>query len=303
MKAHDYVLIVIRNLQEPHEQGYARVLRERGYRVEQISPGDDPVPVMRARPPIAVCFQFDYPDQLGLADLRRVKQEVASVPVLMITQAHSEGLAVWAFRARVWDYFVQPVDLTRFMEVIDTLGRLRIPDHPRHADRQPMTMNNQVPVEARVRFPPPGEQHARLDLAIAFIEQNLHKKIAQAEVADKCGLSAFQLSRLFRKLTGNTFQHYLLKRRIDEARRLLANPRVSVTDVCYSVGFRDLSYFTRSFQRHVGQCPSSYRKGLAERASYPAARQDMTASRIEERSHRQAPGIALDSIADMAVQR
>lgn len=262
MQAHDYVLIVVRNLQEAHESDYHRALRQQGYRVEFVSAGQDPIPIMTARPPIAACYQFDYPDLQGLADLRLAKQRVASVPLLMVTQAHSESLAVWAFRSRVWDYFVQPVDLTRFLEVMKTLYQLRVPPHSAKESRQAMEVHNQIPAEARIRFPAPGDQEARLDLAITFIEQHLHGKIAQAEVAESCGLSAFQLSRLFRKLTGNTFQDYVLRRRISEAQRLLANPRVSVTDVCFSVGFRDLSYFTRTFQKHVGHTPTAYRQAL-----------------------------------------
>lgn len=262
MQAHGYVLIVVRNLQEAQESDYHRALRQQGYHVELVDAGHDPIPVMTARPPIAACYQFDYPDLQGLADLRRAKQRVASVPLLMVTQAHSESLAVWAFRSRVWDYFVQPVELARFLEVIKTLHELRAPRQSANESRQAMEVHNQIPAEARIRFPAPGDQEARLDLAITFIDQHLHRKIAQAEVAKSCGLSAFQLSRLFSKLTGSTFQDYLLRRRITEAQRLLANPRVSVTDVCFSVGFRDLSYFTRTFQKHVGHTPTAYRRTL-----------------------------------------
>ncbi|WP_181422043.1 helix-turn-helix transcriptional regulator [Halomonas sp. LBP4] len=262
MQAHDYVLVVVRNLQETHENDYHRVLRQQGYHVELVGAGQDPIPTMTARPPIAACYQFDYPDLQGLADLRQAKQRVASVPLLMVTQAHSESLAVWAFRSRVWDYFVQPVDLARFLEVMKTLYQLRVPRHSAKESRKAMEVHNQIPAEARIRFPAPGDQEARLDLAITFIDQHLHRKIAQAEVAESCGLSAFQLSRLFRKLTGSTFQDYLLTRRITEAQRLLANPRVTVTDVCFSVGFRDLSYFTRTFQKHVGHTPTAYRQTL-----------------------------------------
>ena len=262
MQAHDYVLVVVRNLQETHENDYHRVLRQKGYDVQLVDAGQDPIPIMTNRPPIAACFQFDYPDLQGLADLRQAKQRVASVPLLMVTQAHSESLAVWAFRTRVWDYFVQPVDMSRFLEVMDTLYQLRVPQHAAKGSRKAAEVSNQIPPEARMRFPAPGDQHARLDLAITFIEQHLHLKIAQAEVAERCGLSAFQLSRLFRKLTGTTFQEFLLRRRVSEAQRLLANPRVSVTDVCFSVGFRDLSYFTRTFQKHVGQTPTAYRQTL-----------------------------------------
>ncbi|WP_168013240.1 helix-turn-helix transcriptional regulator [Halomonas salinarum] len=269
MDTHDYVLVVERNLQKASEGDYLDALRNAGYRLESVSAGKDPVPVMKARPPIVAIFQYDFPDQQGLADLRQAKQEVSSIPLLMITQAHSEHLAVWAFRSRVWDYFVHPVDLTRLLEVMTTLRRVRLPARAGNESRQTLDIRNTIPPEARLRFSNQGSDQSQLERAISFVDQNLHRKIAQAEVASLCGLSTFQFSRLFKRLTGDTFQEYLLHRRIAEAMRLLANPKVSITDVCFTVGFRDLSYFTRTFQRYVGKTPSRYRLGIVPTVSAP----------------------------------
>lgn len=279
MKTHDYVLVVIRNLQETFNDGYLKTLRQHGYRIELVPAGQDPIPTMEARPPIAACFQFDYPDLQGLADLREAKKRVSSVPLLMITQAHSEHLAVWAFRSRVWDYFVQPIDMPRMLEVFASLRSVRLPGRASVASnmepdsRKALDIQNAIPPEARLRCSGPGGEQVQLDCAMSFIDKNLHRKIAQAEVAKSCGLSIFQFSRLFKRLTGITFQEYLLHRRIAEAMRLLANPKVSITDVCFTVGFSDLSYFTRVFQRYVGQPPSRYRLNLNNEQQAPQPHQ------------------------------
>lgn len=279
MDTHDYVLVVERNLQDVPEGDYLVALRGAGYRLEVVPSGEDPVPIMKARPPIAAIFQYDFPDQQGLDDLRQAKQDIASVPLLMITQAHSEHLAVWAFRSRVWDYFVHPVDLPRLLEVMATLRRVRLPARTGKDSRQTLDIRNTIPPEARLRFAGQGSDQSQLERAISFVDQNLHRKIAQAEVAGLCGLSTFQFSRLFKRMTGNTFQEYLVHRRIAEAMRLLANPKVSITDVCFTVGFRDLSYFTRTFQRYVGKTPSRYRLGIVPAVSTPMAQQsDVTAT-------------------------
>ncbi|MFC3283400.1 helix-turn-helix transcriptional regulator [Litchfieldella rifensis] len=272
MKIHDYVLVVVRNLRETCDDDYVNVLRQQGYHVEVIPAGQDPIPVMEARPPIAACFQFDYPDLQGLADLREAKKRTSSIPLLMITQAHSEHLAVWAFRARVWDYFVHPIDMPRFLAVFETLRSVRLPGQAAASGKNALDLQNTIPPEARLRCPAPGGQQSQLDRALAYLDQNLHRKIAQSEVAESCGLSTFQFSRLFKRLTGDTFQEYLLHRRIAEAMRLLANPKVSITDVCFTVGFRDLSYFTRTFQRYVGQPPSRYRLSMAESAAQSSSK-------------------------------
>ncbi|MCE8015753.1 DNA-binding response regulator [Halomonas sp. MCCC 1A17488] len=269
MSTHAYVLVVLRTLNNPVEKEYVRALRKKGYTIEFVTQEQDPLPILLSHPPIAACFEYDYPDLQGLTDLRQAKQRAASVPLLMITQAHSESLAVWAFRTRVWDYFVQPVDLSRFMAVMESLFQLRSANAGTPARKQVAELSNQIPPEARLHCHSANHQRIQLDRAISYIEQHLHQKVVQADVAEQCGLTPFQLSRLFRKLTDNTFQGFLLERRIEEAKRLLANPRMSVTDVCFSVGFRDLSYFTRTFQKHMGKTPTLYRQGLFHHDTSP----------------------------------
>lgn len=259
------IVVVIRDLEPGPDNAAsdcARFLTKHGYQVEYVKIGQDPVPAIRRHSPIAVCFQFDYPDLLGLAELRLTKQLLPAVPLLMITQAHSEQLAIWAFRTRIWDYFVQPFDTARLLEDIDTLTNIR-KGVPAAMKRTSLDLINAIPPEARVRCSAGSrEEQSVVDQTLTYLDANLHKKIVQSEVAELFGLSPFQFSRLFKRLTRMTFQAYLLSRRIDEAKRLLANPRVSVTDICFTVGFQDLSYFTRIFQRYVGVPPSRYRMSL-----------------------------------------
>lgn len=260
----DCVLVVLRNQQDTTSGSYVAELLKKGYRVEFVCDAEDPIPAIKRTSPMAVCFHFDYPDARGLTDLRLTKRLLPSVPLLMITQAHSESLAVWAFRARVWDYFVQPVELPRFLGVMEMLRGIKHSSVPSSAARAELDFTNMIPPEARQRCGGVRPEQSSVDHAMSYVEANLHRKIVQAEVAELCGLSTFQFSRLFKRITNGTFQEYLLTRRITEAKRLLANPNVSVTDVCFTVGFHDLSYFTRVFQRYVGHAPSRYRATLAE---------------------------------------
>ncbi|KXS37908.1 helix-turn-helix domain-containing protein [Modicisalibacter tunisiensis] len=197
----------------------------------------------------------------------RTRQQLPAVPVLMITQAHSESLAVWAFRTRVWDYFTLPVDTQRLLSVVETLEALQNQGSVDTKTRQTLESTNAIPPDARQRYTGNPEEKSIIERALTHVDANLHNKIVQAEVAEIFGLSPFQFSRLFRRMTKMTFQEYLLSRRIEEARRLLVNSRTSITDVCFTVGFRDLSYFTRIFQRYVGMPPSRYRQAIRENTS------------------------------------
>jgi hypothetical protein len=63
----------------------------------------------------------------------------------------------------------------------------------------------------------------------------------------------------FKAIFAVTFVEYLAQYRMERAKRLLANPTISVADVAVSVGFNDPSYFTRVFRKQEGLSPSEYR--------------------------------------------
>jgi AraC-like DNA-binding protein len=95
-----------------------------------------------------------------------------------------------------------------------------------------------------------------------------------AQLAQSMGVSQRTLERLFRKTTGLTPVRYYQRRRIDRARRLLADPERSVTGIAYELGFADAAHFSRVFNRHAGCAPSAYRTEqlTARRQAAQAAR-------------------------------
>jgi len=208
------------------------------------------------RTPSVLCFDFDHPDQARLRAMQEIKKSNPRLPILMLTIGHSESLAVWAFRARAWNYLVKPVDHDEFAENLEALARIgNRSAPPRIAQTLAAAMPDDLPVQ-------PIEAHiARLQPALHFVAHHYHEKLTEAATAKACGMSRFEFSRKFHAAFGMTFREYLLRVRITEARRLLTEGGRSVTSVAYSVGFNDGSHFASMFRRYTGVPPSSYRAG------------------------------------------
>jgi AraC-like DNA-binding protein len=100
---------------------------------------------------------------------------------------------------------------------------------------------------------------ARLRLVQQFIDECLDQPIDLALLARRAELSRFHFVRAFRKEFETTPYRYLQERRIERAKQLLAAGDLSVTDVCFEVGFESLGSFSTLFRRLVGQPPGSYR--------------------------------------------
>lgn len=202
----------------------------------------------------AICFEYDYPDRPGLSLLCRVKERYPQYPILMLTTHHSEGLAVWAYRNRVLDYLVSPVSREDVLRCKNLLLAIKHAE-ARQNSREIISYNSRIPTEV-----PAGQRvgNVRMAPAIHFVQRNFRRQFRNAEVAELCGMSTFHFSRAFTETFSLTFQEFVLRYRIFEACKELQHPNVPVTNVAYSVGFNDPSYFARVFRRYIGMSPTEY---------------------------------------------
>lgn len=113
----------------------------------------------------------------------------------------------------------------------------------------------------RMREQPGGGQlnapAVKISRARSAIDDDPAAPATLGELAGLCGLSRFQLLRGFVASTGLTPHAYLLQKRIDLARRLIAR-RASLADVAAVSGFADQSHMTRVFVCKYGVSPGAY---------------------------------------------
>jgi AraC family transcriptional regulator len=92
-----------------------------------------------------------------------------------------------------------------------------------------------------------------------YIEENLAKKLAIANLAILVPMSEFHFARTFKILTGEPPHRYILKRRIERAKILLKVTRFSTAEIAYQVGFSNPSHFTAQFRKLSGVTPKQFR--------------------------------------------
>ena len=97
--------------------------------------------------------------------------------------------------------------------------------------------------------------------AIEFIRTNLDQDLSLDIISNAIQSSSFELSRKFKKETGQSITDYINKQRINEAVNIMENKNLLVTDIAQMVGFNDVNYFTKVFKKIKGITPSEYRKG------------------------------------------
>lgn len=98
-----------------------------------------------------------------------------------------------------------------------------------------------------------------INQVLSCIRQNLGGNLRESDVAELAGMSVSSFTRFFKRHTGCTFIQYQNGLRLNEACELLMCTALSVTEVCYRVGFNNLSNFNRQFLAHKGMPPSRFR--------------------------------------------
>lgn len=91
-----------------------------------------------------------------------------------------------------------------------------------------------------------------------FIRDNIAANIKARDVAAYVNLSESYFTVYFKQKTGENFRDYLLTQRVDLARSLLAEGRLSVGEIASATGYQDYRSFSRAFKNVTGYAPSEY---------------------------------------------
>ena len=92
-----------------------------------------------------------------------------------------------------------------------------------------------------------------------YIEANLADEITLTDLASIAGLSSAHFCRAFRTSAGMPTHQYIVQRRIDRAKTLLTEHKMSIAEIALAVGFGDQSHLTTHFRRLVGTTPGRFR--------------------------------------------
>ena len=135
-----------------------------------------------------------------------------------------------------------------------------------------------------------------VERVITTARERLCEPISLHDMSRVAYLSEFHFNRVFHQITGLPPAKFISAMRLDEAKRLLLNTHLSITDICFEVGYNSLSTFTRRFTQRVGLGPREFRY-LADRIT-PASVESLCAHYADLTTLR-APVEGVEGFVDM----
>ena len=200
----------------------------------------------------------------GLKLLRRIKESSSAVPVIFLTDASSEEVAIAAFKAGAREYFKKPVSVQALQETIIELLRLRRGTAETRSSLQVPQTQGVVDTDLALHTHLPE----KLLRTVRYLNDNLAAEIYLEKLAQEAGMSKYHFCRVFKQHLGMRPMQFLATRRIERAKLLLEKPGITVTSVAIRVGFNDISDFTRQFKKLTGVTPTTFKRSLQEPSEF-----------------------------------
>ncbi len=130
----------------------------------------------------------------------------------------------------------------------------RVAEHCLHRSIRDGETGQRMPVPMRT-----GAHHPTLVKALGLIEAQQGNTLSVPDLARAVGISERQLLRLFKRHVGHSPSGYQLRHRLNQARALLLQTDLSITEIAEACGFQSLSHFSTVYRQHFGHTPSHTR--------------------------------------------
>ena len=175
----------------------------------------------------------------GLQLARPVNEMSPDMELVIYSGYNDSSYATEALRLGAVDYLLKPVEQEDLMRALEKAAR-NIPDFKGNTE----TLNAEKIVEK----------------AKIYIKENSNREISRAEVAEQFFIHPDYLSHIFKEWAGITFQDFVIKTRMDKAKKMLIYTDTSISNIAASTGYSNTAYFAKHFKRETGMTPKEYRQ-------------------------------------------
>jgi two-component system response regulator YesN len=93
-----------------------------------------------------------------------------------------------------------------------------------------------------------------------YIQHNMSEQLKLEKIAPLFGYNSAYLGKIFKQNVGESFNTYVDRIRIEEAKKLLKQEKLKVYEISERVGYRNVDYFHKKFLKYVKMSPAAYRK-------------------------------------------
>lgn len=193
------------------------------------------------------------PDMNGFEFCKKVKNDerTSHIPLLLLTALHSKEHVIKGLECSADDYITKPFDLAILQTKIENILSLRNSYKEKYSTEVTLQPTN-------IRVSSPDQKF--LQRAIEVVEAHIDDVELDLErFVLEVGVSRMQLYRKLKALTDMTVKEFIKSIRLKRAAQLLVQDTMTVSEIAYAVGFKEISRFRKSFRQAYGMNATEYK--------------------------------------------
>jgi len=212
--------------------------------VGEVMDGESAINIIDEKLPHLVISDIQMPIKTGIDLIEYIYYEHPNVKVILVSGYNDFEYARQAIKYGVKEYLTKPISIT---DLQSSLAKVKV-----LLDSEANSVSNfhehDISSDDLVMM---------VDL---YINENYHKNISVSDISNFLHISPDYLSRVYKKVTGQSPLKHLISLRIRSAKQLLeCNPELNVKKIGEIVGYSDQYYFSRIFKNYTGYYPKEYR--------------------------------------------
>lgn len=217
--------------------------------------GEEAFAEIAKQKPDAVFTDIRMPGISGIELIAKIREQDINTAIVIISGYSDFDVACEALNYHAYQYLLKPLEPKKVESVAKELARTLIQPGTNLPDREEM-QRRAVAENGRFTY---SEHPAVADIQY-FLGTNFREEISLRKLSEHFFLTETYLCELFRKHTGKTILSFLRSTRLNHAKRLLREHRLSLTDFAEQVGYNDYSYFGKLFKTEFKITPEEFRK-------------------------------------------
>ena len=192
-------------------------------------------------------------DGFEVCETLKNDERTSHIPIILLTARADFESRISGLKRGADVYLTKPFNKTELLVRIEKLLEIRKQLRIRYRDTNVLSPSESEDIQIEDAF---------VTKLVNIIHQNIDDTTFKVpQLCEAIGISRSQLHNKIKALTGLPTTHYIRLIRLRKANELLANTELSISEITYTVGFSDPSYFSKLYLQEFGQRPKEARKG------------------------------------------
>ena len=215
--------------------------------------GEEAIKMIRKIKPDILFTDISMPQVDGLNMIEAIRKEFPNMQISILSGYSEFDYAKRAISLGVVRYILKPSTYDELEESLSTMiNNIKEQEKISSAVAESREASSETAQDG-------VSQNFIIKNALKYIEEHYAEKLTLSDVAEKVYVSQWHLSKLIAKNTNQSFSDLLNGVRIEQAKKLLADPSLRIWEISEKVGFADVTHFSRIFKKHEGMSANEYR--------------------------------------------